>query len=145
MLKRLVVTTQQKTQFIDITAQVREAIAVGGVREGTCTVYVPHTTAGVCIQENADPEVPHDLINALHRLVPDDLHYFHVEEGEENAPSHVRAMLVGTSQMVIIEEGQLRVGRWQAIFFCEFDGPRTREVWLQISGGCHSERSEEPR
>jgi secondary thiamine-phosphate synthase enzyme len=133
MLKRLTVPTHQKTEFIDITPQVAEGVTASDVREGVCLVFVPHTTAGVCIQENADPNVPADLINALHRLVPNDLPYLHVEEGEENAPSHVRALLVGTSQTVLIEDGRLLLGRWQAIFFCEFDGPRTREVWLRIS------------
>jgi secondary thiamine-phosphate synthase enzyme len=134
MFKRLSVPTRQKTEFIDITAQIAQAMKESGVREGVCTVFVPHTTAGVCLQENADPNVPRDLINALHRLVPDDIPYLHVEEGEENAPSHVRAMLVGTSQSLIVEKGQLMLGRWQAVFFCEFDGPRTREVWLRIGG-----------
>ncbi|MCS6859052.1 MAG: secondary thiamine-phosphate synthase enzyme YjbQ [Abditibacteriales bacterium] len=134
MFKRLSIPTRHKTEFIDVTAHIAQAVQESGVREGLCTVFVPHTTAGVCIQENADPNVPHDLINALHRLVPDDIPYLHVEEGEENAPSHVRAMLVGSSQSLIVEGGQLRLGRWQAVFFCEFDGPRSREIWLHING-----------
>ena len=116
--------------FIDITGQVRKIVAAGKVQNGLCQIFVPHTTAGVTINENADPDVVTDMLAALNRMVPD-LPYRH---GEGNSPAHVKSSLVGCSLTVPIMEGRLCLGTWQGIYFCEFDGPRTRNVWVQVIG-----------
>ena len=131
MIQTLQLSTQQKTEIIDITPQIQEAINTAGVTEGVCTIYVPHTTASICIQENADPNVHVDLLNALERLVPKDLPYLHQTE-HKNAPSHIKAALIGPSQTVLIGTGKILLGRYQSIHLCEFDGPRARQVWLRI-------------
>lgn len=125
------IDTQAKTQIIDITSQVREAVKAANIVEGACTIYVPHTTAAICIQENADPNVHVDLLNALDRLVPKDLPYLH-ETFNKNAPSHIKAALIGESKTVFIGDGNLLLGQYQSIHLCEFDGPRSRKVWLRI-------------
>ena len=116
--------------FIDITGQVRKIVASGNVKNGLCQIFVPHTTAGVTINENADPDVVTDMLAALGKMVPD-LHYRH---SEGNSPAHVKSSLVGCSITVPISEGRLCLGTWQGIYFCEFDGPRTRKVWVQLVG-----------
>lgn len=116
--------------FIDITGQVRKIVASGNVQNGLCQIFVPHTTAGVTISENADPDVVTDMLAALGKMVPD-LHYRH---SEGNSPAHVKSSLVGCSITVPISEGRLCLGTWQGIYFCEFDGPRTRKVWVQLVG-----------
>ena len=116
--------------FIDITGQVRKIVASGNVQNGLCQIFVPHTTAGVTINENADPDVVTDMLVALGKMVPD-LHYRH---SEGNSPAHVKSSLVGCSITVPISEGRLCLGTWQGIYFCEFDGPRTRKVWVQLVG-----------
>ena len=116
--------------FIDITGQVRKIVASGNVQNGLCQIFVPHTTAGVTINENADPDVVTDMLAALGKMVPD-LHYRH---SEGNSPAHVKSSLVGCSITVPISEGRLCLGTWQGIYFCEFDGPRTRKVWVQWVG-----------
>ena len=116
--------------FIDITGQVRKIVASGNVQNGLCQIFVPHTTAGVTINENADPDVVTDMLAALGKMVPD-LHYRHAEG---NSPAHVKSSLVGCSITVPISEGRLCLGTWQGIYFCEFDGPRTRKVWVQLVG-----------
>ena len=116
--------------FIDITGQVRKIVASGNVQNGLCQIFVPHTTAGVTINENADPDVVTDMLAALGKMVPD-LHYRH---SEGNSPAHVKSSLVGCSITVPISEGRLCLGTWQGIYFCEFDGPRTRKVWVQLVG-----------
>ncbi len=131
MIQKLQIETSQKTAIIDITAEIQAMVSATSVKEGGCTVYVPHTTAGVCIQENADPNVHVDLLNALDRLVPKDLPYLHQTENK-NAPSHIKAALIGPSQTILIGEGKLLLGRYQSIHLCEFDGPRSRQVWLRI-------------
>lgn len=125
------VKTQQKVEIINITPQVQEAIAASRVVEGACTIYVPHTTAAVLIQENADPNVHTDLLNTLDRLVPKDLPYLH-QTVNKNAPSHIKASLIGPSKTVFIGEGKLLLGTYQFIYLCEFDGSRDRQVWLRI-------------
>lgn len=117
--------------LVDITGLVRKIVAAGKVQNGLCQIFVPHTTAGVTINENADPAVVTDMLAALNRMVPD-LPYRH---GEGNSPAHVKSSLVGCSQTVPLREGQLCLGTWQGIYFCEFDGPRTRNVWVQLVGG----------
>ena len=123
------VRTERKTQAVDVTEQVRDALrrADGA---SAALVYVPHTTAGVVIQEHADPAVARDLERALERIVDEGWGWEHVEAGEENAPSHVRAALTASSVLVPVRDGELALGRWQGIFFCEFDGPRTRKVYV---------------
>ena len=116
--------------FIDITGQVRKIVASGNVQNGLCQIFVPHTTAGVTISENADPDVVTDMLAALGKMVPD-LHYRH---SEGNSPAHVKSSLVGCSITVPISEGRLCLGTWQGIYFCEFDGPRTRKVWVNLVG-----------
>ena len=116
--------------FIDITGQVRKIVASGNVQNGLCQIFVPHTTAGVTINENADPDVVTDMLSALKQMVPD-LHY---RNSEGNSPAHVKSSLVGCSITVPISEGRLCLGTWQGIYFCEFDGPRTRKVWVQLVG-----------
>ena len=119
------VRTGAHTAFVDITASVRGAVERSGVREGLATVFVPHTTAGVTINENADPDVVADMTAALDRAVPWSADYRH---GEGNAAAHVKASLMGSSVTVLVHGGGLVLGTWQAIYLCEFDGPRTREV-----------------
>jgi secondary thiamine-phosphate synthase enzyme len=125
------IETDSKTQIIDITPRVREAVSAANIAEGACTIYVPHTTAAICIQENADPNVHVDLLNAFDRLVPKDFPYLH-QTVNKNAPSHIKAALIGESKTVFIGAGKILLGRYQSIHLCEFDGPRSREVWLRI-------------
>ncbi len=126
------IRTRAREEMIEITTKVAEIVAERGVKSGLCVVFTPHTTAAVTINENADPDVKSDLLMAMRGAVPDSLPYTH---GEGNSPAHVKASLVGSSASVIIEDGQLRLGAWQGIQFCEFDGPRTRQVWVKIIAG----------
>ncbi len=123
------VRTSRKIEFIDITQQVREIVEKEGVEEGFCIIFVPHTTAAVTINENADPSVISDIIMELNKIVPFENHYQHLEG---NSPAHVKASLIGCSQTVLIESSKLVLGTWQGIFFCEFDGPRNRKVHLKV-------------
>ena len=118
--------------MIDITSQVRRVISESGVKNGIVVIYVPHTTAGVTINENADPSVTKDIENTLSKLVPPGKGYLHLEG---NADSHIKSTIVGSSINVILEEGSLVLGTWQGIFFCEFDGPRNRKVYVKIIEG----------
>ncbi len=126
------VRTQSRTQLIDITREVAEAVASAGLERGAALVYIPHTTAGVTINENADPDVCSDMEGALDQLVPWDGPYRH---GEGNSAAHVKSTLVGSSVTVPVEGGRLILGTWQGIYFCEFDGPRTRRVQVQPLAG----------
>jgi secondary thiamine-phosphate synthase enzyme len=127
VLRDFEVRTERRTQVVEVTRQIREAL--GDPRDAAAAlVYVPHTTAGLIVQEHADPAVARDVERALERVVGDDWGWEHVEAGEENAPSHVRAVLTSTSLVVPLRAGELALGTWQGIFFCEFDGPRTRRV-----------------
>ena len=129
-MKELTVQTGGRTEFVPITQAVQAAVEALGVRDGTATVFVPHTTAGVTINENADPDVTRDMAMALDRMVPWSAGYAH---SEGNAAAHVKAGLMGSSVRVIVRGGRLKLGVWQAIYFCEFDGPRTRQVWVEAS------------
>jgi secondary thiamine-phosphate synthase enzyme len=129
-VREITVKTERRTQLIDITRQVREALE--GQSGAAALVYVPHTTAGVTINEHADPMVARDFEMALERLVPEDWGWQHIEEGEENAPSHPRASLMGPQVLVPFRDGELALGTWQGIFFCELDGPRTRSVYVSV-------------
>jgi len=128
-MQTLNVKTDQRTQLVDVTAQVQKAVASSGVAEGICYLYVPHTTAAITINECADPDVARDVEGALDRLVPVTGPYRH---SEGNSDSHVKAGLVGTSQIVFVKSGKLNLGRWQGVFFCEFDGPRDRKLHVKV-------------
>ena len=121
--------TTHRSQMVDVTALVEREVTAAGVKDGVCLVYVPHTTAGVTINENADPSVPMDIQSALSRLIPAGAGYSHLEG---NADSHIKAGLMGSSVCVLVEGGKLQLGTWQGIFFCEFDGPRSRQIWLSF-------------
>ena len=124
------VNTTQREQFVDITTQVQQAITEIGAIDGVCTIFSPHTTAGLTINEHADPAVARDILSFLHDAVPDESAWTHAEG---NSPAHVKASLLGSSVAVIVERGRLHLGTWQGIFFCEFDGPRSRRVWLTFT------------
>lgn len=128
-MKEFTVRTQEHCQFVNIDRQVQRIIDESGVKEGVCHIFVPHTTAGVTINENADPDVVRDMKTALERAVPWDAGYAHTEG---NAAAHIKASMMGFSQQVLILDGRLHFGTWQSLFFCEFDGPRTRKVWAHI-------------
>jgi secondary thiamine-phosphate synthase enzyme len=123
------IKTGSRTDMVDITSMVQKEVSRSGVTEGICTVYVPHTTAGVTINEGADPAVCQDILAKLNELVPPHAGYRHMEG---NADSHIKVSLMGSSVSVIVENGRLVLGTWQKIFFCEFDGPRSRKVYVQI-------------
>jgi secondary thiamine-phosphate synthase enzyme len=125
------IRTRSREILVDITAEVARIVAASGVRDGICVVAVPHTTAGVTVNENADPDVRADIVMALDRIVPDSLAF---EHAEGNGPAHVKASLVGPSTTLVVEGGTLKLGTWQAVYLCEFDGPRARRVWVQVIG-----------
>ena len=129
MIQTFQVRTSKKTEFIDITHSVQEAVKKTGVEEGICFVFIPHTTAAVTINENADPSVSQDILMELNRLVPFQDRYQHIEG---NSSAHIKASLIGCSQTVLVESGKLALGTWQGIFFCEFDGPRNRKVHVRV-------------
>jgi secondary thiamine-phosphate synthase enzyme len=121
--------TDRRTQLLDVTAGVVQMVRDSGVRSGVCHLYVPHTTAGILINENADPDVARDIEGALDRLAPKSGGYAHAEG---NADSHIKATLTGSSATIFIADGRLELGRWQGIFFCEFDGPRERRMRIKV-------------
>jgi secondary thiamine-phosphate synthase enzyme len=125
----LKVKTDRRTQLIDVTAQVQQVIEKSRVSSGVCYVYVPHTTAAVMINECADPDVARDIEGAFDRLIPFEGPYRHAEG---NSDSHMKTVLVGASQTIFVEDGKLQLGRWQGIFFCEFDGPRERRLQVKL-------------
>jgi secondary thiamine-phosphate synthase enzyme len=125
------IRTVAREILVDITAEVEKIVAASGVKTGICVVAVPHTTAGVTINENADPDVQADIVMALRRAVPDGLEYAHTEG---NGPAHVKTSLVGSSTTLLVEGGRLKLGTWQGVYLCEFDGPRTRHAWVQMVG-----------
>lgn len=124
--------TGSKTAMIDITARVQQEIEVAGLHRGICTVFVPHTTAAVTVNENADPDVVRDMLMETAKMVPERDGYRHAEG---NSDAHIKSSLFGCSGTIPVEEGRLCLGTWQSIYFCEFDGPRTRRVWVQVLGG----------
>jgi secondary thiamine-phosphate synthase enzyme len=128
--REITLRSERRTQLIDITREVRQAVE--GAEGAAALVFVPHTTAGVTINEHADPAVARDFERALERIVGDDWGWQHVEAGEENAPSHIRASLMSPQVVVPLDAGRLALGTWQGIFFCEFDGPRSRRVLVTV-------------
>lgn len=129
-MNEITVQSKSRTAFIDITPAVQQFITGKGMKDGVITVFVPHTTAGITINENADPDVTADLEAVLDRMVPWTGGYRH---SEGNTAAHVKASLMGSSVHVPVRNGKLRLGTWQSIYFCEFDGPRTRQIWLKES------------
>ncbi|HOE19665.1 MAG TPA: secondary thiamine-phosphate synthase enzyme YjbQ [Spirochaetota bacterium] len=125
------VSTGRKEELIDITAKVADGVSKLSIDSGLCVVYVPHTTAAVTINENADPAVSKDILLGLSHMKLESLHFAHLEG---NSPAHIKSSLIGCSVSVIVEKGRLQLGTWQGIFFCEFDGPRTRKVMVQCIG-----------
>ncbi len=123
------VKTSRRCEMVDITGEVRRAVRAAGVREGLCVVWCPHTTAGVTVNENADPDVPADLLMGLERIVDARWPFRH---GEGNSDAHLKSSLVGCERTLVVRGGDLRLGRWQAVFFCEFDGPRSRRVEVTV-------------
>ena len=131
MVHYLTLKSRERTELIDITSRVEELISATRIGTGSCEVFVLHTTAGITINEGADPAVKQDIVACLNRLVPDAAYFTH-EEG--NSAAHVKSSLVGVSQRLLIERGKLLLGTWQALYFCEFDGPRERKVAVRITG-----------
>lgn len=131
-MREITLRSERRTQLIEITREVERAL--DGAEGAAALIYVPHTTAGVTINENADPAVARDFERALERIVGDDWGWQHIEAGEENAPSHIRSALMSPQVVVPLEGGRLALGTWQGIFFCEFDGPRARRVLVTVLG-----------
>ncbi len=130
MIHELSVQTHSRVEFVKLTSQIQKLVAESGVEEGVCQVYVPHTTAGVTINEGADPDVVRDLVMELNKIVPFEDGYRHAEG---NSAAHIKASLMGSSVTVFVRRGKLLLGTWQAIFFCEFDGPRSRRALVRIA------------
>ena len=122
--------TGARSEMIDITGRIRALLKESKMRSGICHVFVPHTTAAVTINENADPDVPRDILMELDKIVPLNDHYRH---GEGNSAAHIKSSLVGASEMIFVDDGELVLGTWQSVFFCEFDGPRTRKVIVKLT------------
>ena len=129
MIVQITVATQSRSSMEDITAQVEQAVRDSGVREGTCCVCVPHTTAGITINEGADPDVQHDLLAKLEDMVPWRDRYRHTEG---NSAAHIKASLMGSSATLLVQGGRLLLGTWQSVYLCEFDGPRQRRVFVRV-------------
>lgn len=132
MMKEISVKTSSRVELIDITHLVEKVVSESKIKSGLCTVYVPHTTAAVTINENADPSVRKDIIAELNKIVPFDDNYSHLEG---NAAAHIKASIIGPSETILVNGGSLVLGTWQGIYFCEFDGPRNREVLIKIIEG----------
>jgi secondary thiamine-phosphate synthase enzyme len=136
-MESISIKSKARTELIDITGQIQQAVASAGVSDGLAFIYVPHTTAGLTINEGADPAVRRDIISVLNEIVPWEYDYHHLEG---NSPAHIKSSLVGSGIQVIFEDRQLCLGTWQKIFFCEFDGPRNRKAWIKLllcSGRIH--------
>ena len=130
-MEQIAVKTHKQCELLDITSQVENVVRKSGVKSGMCYVFVPHTTAGITINENADPDVVKDIIMELNKIVPLSDHYLHAEG---NSAAHIKSSMIGCSREVIIEENNLKLGTWQSLFLCEFDGPRDRRVWVKVMG-----------
>jgi secondary thiamine-phosphate synthase enzyme len=130
-VEQIQIKTGRRVEFLDITSRVQATVKQSGITSGVCHVFVPHTTAGVTINENADPDVIRDIIRELDTFVPLEDNYAHAEG---NSAAHIKSSLMGCSQQVLIQDGRLALGTWQSIFLCEFDGPRSRSVWVAVMG-----------
>lgn len=131
MFTKLMIQTRHKVDFIDITAKMQQAVTQKGVAEGICYIYCPHTTAGLVLNENWDPAVEQDIAMLLTRMVPDQAPYRHAEG---NSPAHIKSILLGSEHFIFVQGRQLQMGTWQGVFLAEFDGPRTRVVWVKVLG-----------
>jgi secondary thiamine-phosphate synthase enzyme len=131
-MRAFTVGTKRRNEFVEITAEVRRAVRDSGLKTGACVVYCPHTTAGITIQENADPDVVRDMLLWLEEHIPKDVPGYRHAEG--NSDSHIKSSLIGSSATILVENGDLVLGRWQGVYFCEFDGPRSRTVQVQTIG-----------
>ena len=129
MTKQITVATRSKTELVDISSEIEKIVEDSGIKSGVCWVFVPHTTAGISINEGADPSVKRDILSRLDKLVPSQERYEHLEG---NAPAHIKTSIVGSSETLIIENGKLLLGTWQSLYLCEFDGPRHRQVIIKI-------------
>ena len=129
-VQKLHLSTKQSNEFVNITADVKKAVQESGVKRGLCVIHAPHTTAAITVQEGYDPDVVRDILMSLETQVPHENGYHHAEG---NSAAHIKALMTGSSQTLPIEYSTLQLGRWQAVFFCEFDGPRERTVWIQIT------------
>lgn len=128
-MEKIILKTTKRIEMIDITAQLRDIVARSAATDGMCHVYCPHTTAGLTVNENADPSVRRDIIKAMNKIVPEGAEYTH---SEGNADSHIKSSMLGININIFIENGQLLFGQWQGVYLCENDGPRNREVWVKI-------------
>ncbi len=129
MIRTFQVKSSGRTDFIDITQSVEEAVQKSGVKEGVCLIFTPHTTAAITINENADPSVTQDILMMLNKIIPFEDRYHHLEG---NSAAHIKSSLIGCSKTVFVESGKIVLGTWQGIFFCEFDGPRSRKVYVKV-------------
>jgi secondary thiamine-phosphate synthase enzyme len=128
-MEKLQIRTPDRVALIDITHQVQQAVSKAGFKDGLCFINIPHTTAGVTINENADPDVERDIIMELNKIIPFQDNYRHMEG---NSAAHIKASLIGPTETIIVEDGRLQLGTWQGIYLCEFDGPRNRQVWIKL-------------
>ncbi len=129
MVEQIEISTPARSSLVEVTAQIQRLVSRAGIKEGVCYIFVPHTTAGLIINENADPTVQADILRELDRIVPWESDYDHVEG---NSAAHIKSGIVGQSQFVFVSGGRLRLGTWQGIYFAEFDGPRARRIWVSI-------------
>ncbi len=129
MFCKLTVKTHSRTELIDVTSEIQNVIRSNQIQSGICQIFVPHTTAGITINENADPTVARDILMELNKIIPFNDSYHHIEG---NSAAHIKSSIIGPSLSVIIEDGRLQLGTWQGIYFCEFDGPRHRQLWLKV-------------
>ncbi len=130
MISELSIKTTKQTELIDITQEINNVVKKAEIKEGQCHIFVPHTTAAVTINENADPSVKEDILKEINRIIPFEDNYSHIEG---NAAAHIKSSLVGVNKILLIKDGSLLLGTWQGIYFCEFDGPRTRKIYVRIS------------
>jgi secondary thiamine-phosphate synthase enzyme len=128
-MKEITVNTSRRTEFVVLDTEVQQAVSESGIKEGCAMLFCPHTTAALTINENADPSVVHDVLTSLEKLIPERAGYAH---SEGNSDAHIKASLIGSNLIVPIANGKISLGTWQGIFFCEFDGPRRRKVYIQI-------------
>ena len=129
MMKRIAIKTQKRVELVNVTSLIRAAVKESGVKSGVCHVFIPHTTAGVAINEGADPDVARDIEAHISKLVPEGGGYAHAEG---NSDAHIKSVMVGASETILVEGGVLVLGTWQAVYFCEFDGPRKREMLVKV-------------
>jgi secondary thiamine-phosphate synthase enzyme len=128
-MEKFTVRSTDHTSIIDITQQIQSIVTASGIKNGICYVFIPHTTAGISINENADPDVKSDILKEINKVIPFKDSYRHMEG---NSAAHIKSSLFGNTETIFLENGRLQLGTWQGIFFCEFDGPRTRQVWIKL-------------